>query len=78
MDVGFEDPRSASREPVSRDTDCGSGWGEHLRTTGPGPHTTLDLTHVRHIRLYNLVVWTIKIWNVNKSHDSRGGANVRT
>ncbi len=24
-----------------------SDWGEHLRTTGPGPHTTLDLTHVR-------------------------------
>ncbi len=25
----------------------GADWGEHLRTTGPGPHTTLDLTHVR-------------------------------
>ena len=24
-----------------------SDWGEHPRTTGPGPHTTLDLTHVR-------------------------------
>ena len=24
-----------------------SDWGEDLRTTGPGPHTTLDLTHVR-------------------------------
>ncbi len=24
-----------------------SDWGEHLRTTGSGPHTTLDLTHVR-------------------------------
>ena len=26
----------------------GAGFGseEHLRTTGPGPHTTLDLTHV--------------------------------
>jgi hypothetical protein len=23
-----------------------SDWGEHLRTTGPGHHTTLDLTHV--------------------------------
>jgi hypothetical protein len=34
--------------------------GEHLRTTGPGPQTTLHLTHVRHSRLYNLVVWTIK------------------
>jgi hypothetical protein len=54
-----------------RDTDWGSGWGEHLRTTGPGPHTTLDLTHVRHIRLYNLVAWTIKILNVNKSHNSK-------
>jgi hypothetical protein len=21
-----------------------SDWGEHLRTTGPGPRTTLDLT----------------------------------
>ncbi len=27
---------------------CGSDsdWGENLRTTGPGPNTTLDLTHV--------------------------------
>ncbi len=24
-----------------------SDLGEHLRTTGSGPHTTLDLTHVR-------------------------------
>jgi hypothetical protein len=24
-----------------------SDWGEHLRTTGSGPHTTLDLTDVR-------------------------------
>jgi len=24
-----------------------SDWGEDLRTTAPGPHTTLDLTHVR-------------------------------
>ena len=24
-----------------------SDWGEDLRTTGPGPHTTPDLTHVR-------------------------------
>ncbi len=24
-----------------------SDWGEDLRTTGTGPHTTLDLTHVR-------------------------------
>ena len=30
-----------------RDADSDSDWGEHLRTTGPGPHTTLDLTHVR-------------------------------
>ena len=38
-----------------------SDWGEHLRTTGPGPCTTLDLTHVKlHIRLYSLVAWTIK------------------
>jgi hypothetical protein len=41
------------------------------RTTGPGPRTTLDLTHVRHIRLYNLVVWTIKFLNVHKSHNKR-------
>ena len=42
-----------------RDAGSGSDWGEHLRTTGPGPRTTLDLTHVRHSRLYNLVSWTI-------------------
>ena len=24
-----------------------SDWGEYLRTTGPGSHTTLDLMHVR-------------------------------
>ena len=24
----------------------GSDWGDHLRTTGPGPHITLGLTHV--------------------------------
>jgi hypothetical protein len=42
-----------------RDTNSGSDWGKHLRTTGPGPHTTLDLTHVRYSRLYNLVPWTI-------------------
>jgi hypothetical protein len=53
-----------------RDAGCGSGWGEHLRTTGPGPHTTLDLTHVPHIRLYNLVAWTIKNLNGNKSHNN--------
>jgi hypothetical protein len=29
-----------------RDPDSDSDWGEHLRTTGPGPRTTLDLTHV--------------------------------
>ncbi len=29
-----------------QDSDSDSDWGEHLRTTGPGPHTTLDLTHV--------------------------------
>jgi hypothetical protein len=34
-----------------RDTVSGSDWGEHLHTTGTGPHTTLDLTHVRHSRL---------------------------
>jgi hypothetical protein len=33
------------------DADSGSDWGEHLRTTGTEPHTTLDLTHVRHSRL---------------------------
>ncbi len=42
-----------------RDAGSDSDWGEHLRTTGPGPLTTLDLTHVRHSRLYNLVAWTI-------------------
>ena len=52
-----------------RDDDSDSDWGEHLRTTGTGPRTTLDLTHVRHSRLYNLVVWTIKILNDNKSHN---------
>jgi hypothetical protein len=31
----------------SRDTGSDSDLGRHLRTTGPGPHTTLDLTHVR-------------------------------
>jgi hypothetical protein len=31
-----------------RGTGSGSDWGEHLRTTGPGPRTTLDLTHVRY------------------------------
>ena len=25
----------------------GSDWDEHLRTTGPGPRTTLELTRVR-------------------------------
>ena len=30
-----------------RDAGSGSDWGEHLRTTGPGLRTTLDLTHVR-------------------------------
>ena len=30
-----------------RGTDSDSDWGEYLRTTGPGPRTTLDLTHVR-------------------------------
>ena len=24
-----------------------SDWGDHLRTTGPGPRTTMDSTHVR-------------------------------
>ena len=55
-----------STEIVSADSV--SDWGEYLRTTGPGPLTTLDLTHVRHSRLYNLVDWTIKILNGNKSH----------
>jgi hypothetical protein len=32
------------------------------------PCTTLDLTHIRHSRLYNLVAWTIHILNGNKSH----------
>ncbi len=45
-----------------RDAGCGSGWGS-------GPRTTLDLTHVRHIRLYNLVAWTINFLNDNKSHN---------
>ena len=30
-----------------RGVDSDSDWGDHLRTTGPGPRTTLDLTHVR-------------------------------
>jgi hypothetical protein len=30
-----------------RDAGSDSDWGEHLRTTGPGPRTALDLTHVR-------------------------------
>ncbi len=29
-----------------RDTGSDSDWGEYLRTTGPGSHTTLNLTHV--------------------------------
>jgi hypothetical protein len=29
------------------DTDSDNDWGNHLRTTGSGSHTTLDLTHVR-------------------------------
>jgi hypothetical protein len=29
-----------------RDAGSGSDWGEHLRTKGPGPNTTLDLTNV--------------------------------
>ncbi len=41
-----------------------SDWGEHLRTTGSGPSTTLDLTHVKlNISLYRLVVWTIKTFD---------------
>ena len=31
------------RRGVGSDSD----WGEYLRTTGSGPLTTLDLTHVR-------------------------------
>ncbi len=30
-----------------RGTDSGSDWGDHLRTTGTGTRTTLDLTHAR-------------------------------
>jgi hypothetical protein len=30
-----------------RGPDSGSDLGEYLRTTGPGPRTILDLTHVR-------------------------------
>ena len=30
-----------------RGTASDSDLGEHLRTTGSGPHTTLDLTHAR-------------------------------
>ena len=30
-----------------RGAGSGSDWGEHLSTTGPGPHTTLNLTHFR-------------------------------
>ena len=30
-----------------RDANSGSDWGQDLRTTGPGPRTTPDLTHVR-------------------------------
>jgi hypothetical protein len=30
----------------SWDTGSGSDWGEHLRTTGQGPHTMQDLTYV--------------------------------
>jgi hypothetical protein len=33
------------------DSGADSDWGEHLRTTGSGPHTTLDLTHVRYCLL---------------------------
>ena len=40
---------------------AGSGIEEHLRTTGPGPHTTLDLTHVELFRLYSLLDWSTLI-----------------
>ena len=52
-----------------RGAGSGSDWGEHLRTTGPGPCTTLDLTHVKlHISLYNLVTWTIKTFLNDNNH----------
>jgi hypothetical protein len=51
-----------------RDADSVSDWGEYLRTTGSGLRATLDLTHVRLSRLYNLVDWTIETLNDNKSH----------
>ncbi len=44
-----------------RGADSDSDWGEHLRTTGPGPHTTLDLTHLRnslgHMTRIHCVPW---------------------
>jgi hypothetical protein len=47
--VGWTSTGSLSEVWVGSRRGAGSGsdWGENLRTTGPGPHTTLDLTHVR-------------------------------
>ncbi len=62
MGVGWTSIGTLSEVWVGGRRDAGfdSDW-DHLRTTGPGPRTTLDLTHVRHSRLYNLVPvdWTI-------------------
>ena len=33
-----------------RGDDSDSDWGEYLRTTGPGPRTTMDLTQTQEMR----------------------------
>jgi hypothetical protein len=61
VEVGWTSIGALSEVWVGGRLDAGSDsdWGEHLRKTGPGPRTTLDLTHVRHSTLSNLVDWTI-------------------
>ena len=49
MGVGWTSIGALSEVLVGgrRGAGSGSDWGEHLRTTGPGPLTTLDFKHVR-------------------------------
>ncbi len=42
-----------------------SDWGEHLRTTGSGPRTTLDLGHVRHSK-FSVIDTTYQTWMTEK------------
>ncbi len=58
-----------------RDVGSDSDWGEHLRTTGPGPHTTMDLTQF--FRSHGLLDWTTLILSGNKTNESEKGICIR-